>query len=160
MRLGLIYSAVGIIVSFVVLTIGLLLSILFLVFMPFLEDSKFSFLTLIPFGLCLLVLHRYLHRISMKITEEQWAKMNEEMMLNTSLPLEAGSLYLAGNKWTDLWFYVTLYVTIELLPIILRTIDLETSITAILLFAVFMSQLSGIYRTQKRSRIDSIKKST
>lgn len=156
LRLGLVYSAVGIVVSFILLTIGLLLSIMIMGLLPFLEGSNFSFLALIPFGLCVLLLHKYLHRISLKAAEKQWTRMNEESMFYATLPLQSSSLYLAGNKWTDLGFYIFLYMIIELLPIVLGTVDLATSFTAILLVLLFMIQTYSIYKTQKKSKSDFI----
>lgn len=156
LRLGLVYSAVGIVVSFVILLIGLVLSVLMINALPFLADSNFSFLALIPFGLCVLLLHQYLHRVSLMVTMKQWTRMSEEFMSITTLPLKPAVLYLAEKKWTGLSFYVFIFVFIELLPIFLRTAGPAGLGFSIFLLVLFVIELYRIFKNQKESLIHFI----
>jgi len=119
LRLGCVYTAVGVLISFTLLTIGLFASLVVVVYIPFSFEETFpSIFALLPFGISILVVYKVSEGIGLRVARKQWLVIDRE----SSFDCHPRMLYLAEKKWTNFWFYVFLYMFIEFFPVLLQTL--------------------------------------
>ncbi len=139
--------------SFVLITIGFLGTILVVASFPFLvENSNSSLLALIPAGIAILVTYRVSEPIGLKVAKNQRLRIDQEFSKHGYDPLNLGILYLPAKKWTNSSFYLFLYMIIESLPIVLRTATYQNFLSIAILVVLFIALLVNAYFIQNRSK--------
>jgi hypothetical protein len=120
LRLGIVYTAVGILLSFPVLLVGFFGCALTAVTFPFLEDTIWSPLRLLPFFLAALIVFRFVGSMGKKVAENQWRSVLRTELESEQEDADPRAIYLGEAEWTDSWFYVFLFFTVELVPLLLQ----------------------------------------
>lgn len=153
LRLGCVYSAVGIFVSFVLVVVGLLGMILVVAYLPFLIEIEgfLRHLPLVPFVLSTLIAYKIAEPLGIRVAKKQWLRIDQKVtILEEDYPNPA-TLYLVEKKWTKFDFYLLLIFIVELLPLFLRYLNSSTLFITIILVGFFIYLLGRAYFIQKES---------
>jgi hypothetical protein len=121
LRLGCVYTAVGILVSFTLMTIGIIGSLLVYSNFPFLmEGSTSQILIYPPIFVSFFIAYKITSPIGQSIAKKQWLRIDKGLTNQNYDPLNLGKFYLVEKKWTNFWFYLFLFVIVELFPIVFQ----------------------------------------
>jgi len=157
-RLGAVYTAVGIVLSFIIISVGILVSLLIVENFPFLLGSGLDPVYWLPVGSCVLVIYRYVHRISREVSMKQRREMNKELRAHGYEPFDNKALFLVDKKWTSFVLYLFLFVVIELIPIVLPILTPSSLRSLILIVFIFIIFLGCACNTMRESNSGFITK--
>ena len=154
LRLGCVYTAVGILVSFVLIIIGLLGLFLVVSYFPFLIEIEgfLKYLPLVPFVLSALIAYKITEPLGLRVAKRQWLRIDQKVTILEEDYSNPVTLYLVEKKWTKFEFYIFLIVIVELLPLFLRYPNPQTLFSIIILVGLFIYSLGRAYFIQKESK--------
>lgn len=151
LRLGLVYTAVGILVSLPLLIVGTLLSLLMFVYLVPPENSILYLLSYVPLGLSVLAVFRFAEPAGARAAQNQWRSVR---LLDTHAEdedLDRRVLYLVQDKWTNRWLYLFLFMVVEILPVlVLAESSLVITVEAILILGIFAFYVYRSFHILKR----------
>ena len=155
LRLGLVYTGVGVLLSFPVLLVGLIGSVLTAVYVPVPEHSLLDALEFLPFGLAALAVLKLAEPTGMRVATKQWQSIRRQDLEPEGGPTNPSAVYLGDKKWTDSWFYLFFFAAVELVPmLLLHEVSLSTLATAALALGALIVYSGRAYyilrREQKR----------
>jgi hypothetical protein len=120
LRLGLIYTSSGILVSLPLQTLGILTSGLVAPYIPFpFETSAYFVLLMMPAGVFVLVAFKISEPIGLRVAKSQWHMMHPDSAEINEEYLNRNALFLAEKRWTNSYFYLFLFLFVEGLPAII-----------------------------------------
>ncbi len=153
LRLGLVYTAVGILISLPILIVGTLLSLSMFVSLVPPEESILYLLSYAPLGLSVLATFKLAEPAGARSARNHWQSLRLEDAPGEVEDLDHRAMYLVQNKWTNSWFYLFLFVVVELLPVLLfAESSLRITVDVILVLGFFLAFLYRAYHILRREQ--------